>query len=153
MSFGIGVFNEKSNKQRINSMSSTESEFVSTSEYIPNNIWLENFLRELGYKLKSNKLYQDNQSTIKMLKNGRRSCSSRSKHIDVRYFFIKDRIDNGTIEVEYCPTGIMLADFFTKALQGNGFRKFRDVVLGKKHIKSLQVSDGAIDGTKERVGA
>ena len=46
----------------------------------------------------------------------------------------------------------MIADFFTKALQGNGFRKFRDVVLGKTHIKSLQVEDGAIDGTKERVG-
>ena len=83
MSFGIGVFGEKSNKQRINSMSSTESEFVTASEYLPNNIWMENFLRELGYKLRSNKLYQDNQSTIKMLKNGRRSCSSRSKHIDV----------------------------------------------------------------------
>ena len=86
-----------------------------------------------------------------MLKNGRCSCSSRSKHIDVRYFFIKDRIDNGTIEVEYCPTEIILADFFTKALQGNGFRKFRDVVLGENHI-SLQIKDGAIDGTKERVG-
>merc|ERR1712125_126822 len=55
MSFGIGVFGEKSNKQRINSMSSTESEFVTASEYLPNNIWMENFLRELGYKLRSNK--------------------------------------------------------------------------------------------------
>ena len=152
MSFGTGVFNEKSTKQRINALSSTESEFVGNSEYIPNNIWMENFLRELGYNLRTNKLFQDNQSTIKMLKNGRRSCSSRSKHIGVRYFFIKDRIDNGTIDVEYCPTEIMLADFFTKALQGNGFRKFRDVVLGEKHIDSLRVEDGAIDGTKERVG-
>ena len=58
--------------------------------------------------------------------------------MDNRYFFIKDRLNTEKITVEYCPTGKMIADFFTKPLQGNLFRKFRDLVLGYKHISELE---------------
>jgi len=64
----------------------------------------------------------------------------------IRYIFIKDRVDNGTVEVEYCPKNIMLADFFTKALQGAAFRKYRDVILGKTHVKSLIVEGSTNQG-------
>ena len=60
--------------------------------------------------------------------------------MDNRYFWIKDRLESEKIKVEYCPTEKMLADFFTKPLQGNLFRKFRDVVLGYKHISSLDMN-------------
>jgi len=70
--------------------------------------------------------------------NGRRSCGQKSRHIDIRYFFIKDRIDSGNIKVVYCPTEEMLADFFTKPLQGALFRKFRDVVMGREHVYTLK---------------
>ena len=52
------------------------------------------------------------------------------KHVNVRYFFIKDKVDAGDIEIVYCPTGDMLADYFTKPLQGNQFKAFRELILG-----------------------
>ena len=74
---------------------------------------------------------------MKIILNGKKSSGPKTKHINNRYFWIKDRLARENIEVEYCPTEKMLADFFTKPLQGSLFRKFRDVVLGYKHISSL----------------
>ena len=50
--------------------------------------------------------------------------------MNIRYFFVKDRVDNNEVKIEYCPTELILADFFTKALQGNLFQKFRSVTMG-----------------------
>ena len=104
MSLGTGMIHQKSSKQKINTKSSTESELVATSEYVPYNVWLRNFLEEQGYKLSDNVLFQDNESSIKMENNGRRSCTGNSRHIHIRYFFIKDLIDKKRIRVVYCPT-------------------------------------------------
>ena len=52
-------------------------------------------------------------------------------------FFVKDRIDKKEIRVEYCPSSIMLADFFTKTLQGALFKKLRDVIMGYRPISDL----------------
>jgi hypothetical protein len=57
-------------------------------------------------------------------KNGTQSSSKRTKHIRVRYFFIKDRIGNGDKSLKHCPTGDMVGDHFTKPLQGAQFQKF-----------------------------
>ena len=54
-------------------------------------------------------------------------------------FFVKDRIDKKEIRIEYCPTELMLADFFTKPLQRSLFRKFRNVIMGYKPIDTLKV--------------
>ena len=86
---GYGIFNGKSSKQKINVKNSTESELVGTCEYILYNIWLVMFLAAQGYEMKNNTVYQDNMSTIKMLKNSRNSCTGNSRHINVRYFFCK----------------------------------------------------------------
>ena len=53
-------------------------------------------------------------------------------------FFIKDRIRAGNVSVEFCPTELMLADFFTKPLQGSLFQKFRRVVMGYDPLSVLQ---------------
>ena len=73
---------------------------------------------------------QDNQSTMLLENNGRFSAGKGSRHIDIQYFFITDRIDKKHIKVEYCPTLEMIADFFTKPLQGALFHKFWNAVLG-----------------------
>ena len=86
MSFGWGVLHGRSSKQKLNTKSSTEAELVGMSEYLPYNIWLLNFLHAQGCKVHSNILYQDNQSTIRMAKNGRNSCTGNSRHIDIRCF-------------------------------------------------------------------
>ena len=54
----------------------------------------------------------------------------RTKHIDIRHFFITDRINKGELLVEWCPTGDMVGDFATKPLQGAAFAKFRDMIMG-----------------------
>ena len=74
-------------------------------------------------------LHQDNQSSILLAKNGRLSSSKRTKHIDVRYFFVTDRIKNKELRVEFCPTEQMMADFFTKPLQGRLFYQLRDLIM------------------------
>ena len=81
------------------------------------------------YKIKDNSLYQNNQSTILMSMNGRNSCTGNSRHINIRYFFIEDRIDKEELRVEYCPSIVMITDFFTKPLHGQSLNKFRDVIM------------------------
>ena len=138
MSLGVGVLHAKSSKQKLNVKSSTEAELVGSSEYIPYNLWLLMFMDKQGYTIKNNVLYQDNQSTILMLKNGRNSCTGNSRHINIRHFFVKDRVDKKEVRIEYCPSLLMLADFFTKPLQGELFLKFRRVLMGQEHISTLK---------------
>ena len=138
MSLGVGVLHAKSSKQKLNVKSSTEAELVGNSDYIPYNLWLLMFMSMQGYTIKNNVLYQDNQSTILMLKNGRNSCTGNSRHIHIRYFFVKDRVDKKEVRVEHCPSLSMLADFFTKPLQGQMFIKFKEVLMGWKPITTLK---------------
>ena len=135
----------------LNTKSSTEGEIVGVSDFMPNMVWARMFMEAQGYILKENILYQDNQSAMKIIANGKRSSGQKTKHMDNRYFWIKDRIGSENITVEYCPTEKMLADFFTKPLQGNLFRKFRSVVMGYEHISSLDI-DEEKSSSQERVG-
>jgi hypothetical protein len=64
---------------------------------------------------------------------------------------MKDHVKTDGIEIQHCPTDKMLADFFTKPLQGSLFRKFRDVLLGYKHINSLKTSNMPTSSPEERV--
>ena len=137
MSWGWGVLLTKCQKQKLNTKSSTEGEIVGVSDFLPNVIWTRMFLEAQGIVIKENIVYQDNQSSMKILKNGKRSSGQKTKHMDNRYFWIKDRIESEGIKVVYCPTEKMVADFFTKPLQGSTFRKFRDIILGYKHISTL----------------
>jgi hypothetical protein len=77
------------------------------------------------------------------------SSGQRTRHIDIRYFFITDQSKNHGINILHCPTDEMLADFFTKPLQGALFRKYRSVLLGHEHIRTLKRTTGL---TEERVG-
>jgi len=61
--------------------------------------------------------------------NGRLSSSKRTQHLNVRYFFVNDKIQPGEVKVAYCPMESMLADLFTKPLQGSAFQKILDIIL------------------------
>ena len=119
-------------------------------KYVPYSIWFIMFMGAQGYAIKKNVIYQDNQSAIRMEKNGRNSCTGNSRDIHIRYFFVKDRIDKGEMRVEYCPTHLMLADFFTKPLMGELFRKLRDLIMGYTSIFDLDPT--LLQSIKERVG-
>jgi hypothetical protein len=94
------------------------------------------FLEEQGYEVRDTKIYQDNQSAMLLAQNGKRSSTKRTRHINIRYFFITDCLKDDKLHVEYCPTKEMLADLFTKPLQGSAFRKFCNAVL---NIDSLDI--------------
>ena len=151
MTFGRGVVTSKSSKQKINVKSSTEGEVVGMSNYVAFPIWFRYFLEGQGYKVQENIVYQDNQSAMKIEKNGIQSCGQKSRHIQSRYFFIKDRVEQNEIKIEYCPAEKMMADFFTKPLQGELFRRFRDVIMGHKHISELLNMKVPPRTSKERV--
>ena len=130
-SLGRGLVIHNSMKQRINTKSSTESEIVGVSDYLSYSIWAGYFLRAQGYEVKRNIFFQDNTSAITLLKNGRNSCNGKLCHIHIRYFFSKDIIDRENMEIQYCSTNKMIADYYTKPLQGKQFYAFRDLIMGK----------------------
>ena len=117
-------------------------------EYLPYELWLIHFFRAQGYEIKKNIFHQDNESTIKLLKNGRNSASKQSGHINIWYFWIVDRLKKENIEVEYCSTERMLANFFTKPLQGSLFRKMCDVVMGEQPITTLNSDEEIMSENK-----
>jgi hypothetical protein len=83
ISLGHGVIHSKSSKQKLNTKSSTESEIVGASDYIPWTLWAKGFLQHQGYTLDRNIFYQDNESAMKIEKNGRKSCGDKSRHIHI----------------------------------------------------------------------
>jgi hypothetical protein len=132
MTMGEGAAIAASLKQKINTKSSTEAELVAVDDLMGPILWTNYFLQEQGYRCKDTIIYQDNKSAILLEKNGKHSSSKRTKHINVRYFFITDRINNNEVSVMYRPTDEMVADFFTKPLQGQKFIKFRNQILNIK---------------------
>lgn len=150
ISFGRGVIATKCQKQKLNVRSSTEGEIVGVSDFFPNMIWVRMFMGEQGFHFERNVLYQDNQSAMKIEINGKRSSSSKTKHMDNRYFWIKDRLETENIQVVYCPTEKMIGDFFTKPLQGNLFKRLREVVMGVVSIEEFQ-NESETKSKQERV--
>ena len=140
LSMGRGFPFVTSTKQKLNTRSSTESEIVAVDDCMPAICWTRYFLESQGYGVFENIVYQDNQSAILLEKNGKASSSKRTKHINIRYFFVTDRINQKEMSVEWCPTGQMIGDFMTKPLQGSLFKKFRDQVMGVERVPPIDVS-------------
>ena len=134
VTMGFGGLINKSSKQKINTKGTTESEILAVSDFLPYSIWLREFLLHQGYIVEEHNLMQDNQSAMRIKKNGWKSCTGNSRHISIRYFFVKDRIDKKEVTLHYCPSEKMLADYNTKPLQGKVFRMFWKVIMGHESI-------------------
>jgi hypothetical protein len=111
-----GAVSWKSSKQKIVTMSSCEAEYVTLSDAAKEAIWLIELSKNVNKKerVKTIRIYEDNQSTIKTAKNPIQS--ERTKHIDVRHHFIREKVAEKRIEIEYIPTTDQIADIFTKSL-------------------------------------
>ena len=118
MSMGTGSPYSASLKQKLVSHSSTESELIGVHDVLPQILWTSHFLNAQGYGVKRTVLKQDNKSSILLERN-----------IQIHYFFIKDKVDAGDIEIEYRPTEDMRGDYFTKPVQGNLFTKLRSLLM------------------------
>ena len=142
LSFGKGSVYSMSSKQKINTRSSTEAKLVGINDVLSMILWTCLFLEAQGYYVTDNILHQDNESTIKLARNGRPSSSKQTRHIEVRYYFITDHINRDHLRVSYCPTRDMLADYFSKPLQGSLFRKFRNLILNVSPKDELNAGHG-----------
>ena len=94
-------------------------------------------------------IFQYNQIEILMEKNGKKLCTGNPRHIDIHYFFVMDSVDSDTMSSVHCSKDHMLADLFTKPLQGALFLKFCEGIMGWKHVDILQMGPSS---TKEYVG-
>ena len=122
------VFDE-SIKQKLNAKSSTEAELIAISDVLPQVIATKTFMAEQLQCDVNLHLYQDNKSTISLIKNGRPLAKS-TRHINIRYFFVSDYVNRGELSVEHLGTDHMVADYFTKPLQGILFKRHRDFLMG-----------------------
>ena len=117
MSMGHGTIVAMSSKQKMNTRSSTEAELVGVDQPLLLILWSRLFSEAQGMNIHDNILYQDNESAIQMERNGKASCTKRTKHIEIRYFYITDKVKSGEINIEHCPTKEMIGDYFTGAVQ------------------------------------
>ena len=140
MSLGKGAAKAMSKKQKINTRSSTEAELIATDDVISQIIWTKLFLEAQGYEVKDNILYQDNKSAILLEENGKQSSGKRTRHLNIKYFYLTDQIEQGNVTVKFCPTDEMLADYMTKPLQGKKFVKFRKDIMNIPHDQESDIS-------------
>jgi hypothetical protein len=115
------------------SLSTTEAEYTALASCIQECLYLKFLLLDLGFDIqKPIQIHEDNQSCIKIARNP--ALHAHSKHIDVKYFFVKELTESQVFNIEYCNTTNQVADIFTKALPKPTFERLRCLL----QVKSLQ---------------
>ena len=115
----------KSGGQNIVTKSSTEAELVAVTDSAAQAIYMRNFVMAQGYEVGPCVIYQDNMSCMALIKRGRPG-SERSRHINIRHFWVTDRVEDKEIVVRHLSTKKMFANVLTKPLQGSQFRSERN---------------------------
>lgn len=132
ITLGKGPLFVASSKQKLNTKSSTEAEVVAISDKTGDVLWFNELLRQQeGYKGESTSaavIYQDNKSAIRLAEYGK-TASTNTRHMNIRYFFIKDKLESGELKIEHLNTNEMVADIMTKPLQGTPFKYLRHKLL------------------------
>jgi hypothetical protein len=119
-----GLVLTKSSKQKIVTKLSTESELVGLSDTATLAIHLRNFVIAQGYEIGPAVIYQDNLSCMALMKRGGPG-SERSRHINIRHFWLAERVDGGEVVIEHLGTEKMFANMLTKPVQGAQFASER----------------------------
>lgn len=113
-------------------LSTTEAEYMALCAAIQEAMFLRQLLKDMGFPQPRTVLYEDNQGCVALSKNA--MTSSRSKHIDIKFHYVREMVSAGNVEVIFCPTDQMLADSLTKALPEETLVKLRDMVNGEAHL-------------------
>jgi hypothetical protein len=100
--------------QKVVALSTTKAEYVAATEASKEMIWLQRFMEELGKKQENNKLYCDSESAIHLAKNS--TFHSNTKHIQLRYHFIRSTLEDGHLKLEKIHTSQNLVDMLTKGV-------------------------------------
>jgi hypothetical protein len=140
LTMGQGALLSMSLKQKINTKSSTEAELVGVDDAMNFVEWIQLFVEQQIISINDDSILksigcdtviqQDNTSTIQLENNGKQSSTKRTRHINIRYFYVTSKIKSGSIRVIYHPTKQMVSDYLTKPLQGSLFRTHRNSIMG-----------------------
>jgi glutamate formiminotransferase len=103
-----------------------EAEYIALTDAAKEGVWLKKFETELYNNKTILTIFEDNQSAIKTANN--KIHNQRSKHIDIRYHWIRELIENGDVKLVYCPTEHMVADIMTKALGFVAHQRLRNAM-------------------------
>jgi hypothetical protein len=133
---GHGLVSWNSKRQPTVALSTAEAEYMAATQAVKEAMWLKQLLSEMGFTQSQGVvIHSDNQGCIALTKNP--AYHSRTKHIDIRHHFIRDRVDAGDVELQYCATDDMVADVLTKALAREKHEKHTST-LGLYHSKDSQ---------------
>ena len=121
-----GAVSWSSQRQRIVALSTTEAEYIALAKGTQEAVWLKRFFQEIDQKCETIPMYVDNQSAIKLANNP--EYHAKTKHIDVRYHFVRDINDRGDIIIEYVESAKQLADILTKPLAKQRFENLRNEI-------------------------
>jgi hypothetical protein len=121
---GRSLVSWASKKQNSVALSTTEAEYIAASHCCAQLLWMSQTLRDCGYQLSKVPLLCDNDSAIRMADNPVEH--SRTKHIDIRYHFLRDHQQKGDIEIVYVSTHNQLANVYTKPLDEKTSSKLRN---------------------------
>ena len=114
MMLGGGAVSWKSKRQESVALSSTEAEFMASTAACKEVMWMKDFLSELGFHQGTVRMYSDNQSSIKVMKNP--VGHSRMKHIELQAYYVRDLIQKEEVEFVFCSTDVQVADSLTKGV-------------------------------------
>jgi hypothetical protein len=124
---GIGAVTWSSKKQDLITLSTTEAEYIAGTHATKEAVWLRNFLAEIRNLLKGPTVLRiDNRSAISLAKDNK--FHARTKHIDIRYHYIRECVEAGLITPHQVPTEDNVANVFTKALPRPKFEFFRHLL-------------------------
>ena len=113
---GTGAISWSSKLQSIVTLSTTEAEYVAAVSAAQELLWMRNLMTEMGYTLPtSSTLGIDNQSALSVAKDPEHH--GRMKHLDLRYYWLRDVVNQGIISLHHVPTALMPADILTKPLE------------------------------------
>jgi len=124
-------------KQQTVALSSAEAEYMGISELVKELMWLRILLKEMNMNVETPSIiYVDNQAAKKISEND--SDHDRTKHIDIRHYFIRDLINNNEIKLEWVSSNNQLADIFTKAVGRNIFATLREKLMSNINNNNKQ---------------
>jgi hypothetical protein len=124
---GLGAVTWSSKKQNIVALSSTEAEYIAQTHAAKEALYLRTFVAEICMKISNPVTINcDNQGAITLSKDNK--FHARTKHIDIRYHFIREAVGDGKISVKYIPTDENPADIFTKPLAKAKFHRFAEML-------------------------